>query len=109
MKRFDDGSAIPISSNIMNPEGISASALLAFRNNNAPSLSSTLASVMPRWIRAVFFDPETERSRIEVNDYQSQQTGAKEMRKMTGCRLLDSIEIPLKKLPRIGGLPEKVC
>ena len=65
-----------------------------FLNNNSPSLSSTFASVMPRWIRAAFFDPETERSRIEV---QSQQTCAKEMRKMTGCRLLDSMEIPLKK------------
>ena len=51
---------------------------------------------MPYWIRTAFFDPEMERLRVEVHDYQAHQTETKSMRKMDGCRLIDEIELPLK-------------
>ena len=60
------------------------------------SLSTTFASSMPDWIRTALFDPETERSRIEIHDYQEHQTGERAMRKKDGCKLIDELEITLK-------------
>ena len=96
LKKFNDGSAIPVSSNFINPNGISTNALLNFLKKSAPFLSSIYASLMPHWVRAAFFDPEAERTRVDIHDYQALQTDFSEMKKMTGCRLLDSIELPLK-------------
>ena len=51
---------------------------------------------MPYWIRTAFFDPEMERSRIEIHDYQEHQEEIRAMRKMEGCKLIDELELPLK-------------
>ena len=96
LKRFNDGSAIPVSGNIINPNGIATSALTEFLDKSLPSLSATFASLMPHWVRSSFFDPEAERTRVDFHNYQAQQIDVTAMRKMNGCRLLDSIEIPLK-------------
>ena len=96
LKRFHDGSAIPVSSNIINPNGIATSALTEFLDKSVPSLSATFASLMPHWVRSAFFDPEAERTRVDIHNYQAQQMDITAMRKMSACRLLDSIEVPLK-------------
>ncbi|XP_065061436.1 uncharacterized protein LOC135688497 [Rhopilema esculentum] len=96
MKRFCDGSAIPVDQHVVNPDGICQDMLLDFTTKMLSSLSTTFASSMPYWIRTAFFDPEMERSRIEIHDYQEHQTGERAMRKMDGCKLIDELEIPLK-------------
>ena len=50
---------------------------------------------MPLWIRAAFFDPEEERKRITVHDYQTNKS-LTEQRAVKDCRLIDEIEPPLK-------------
>ena len=50
---------------------------------------------MPLWIRAAFFDPEEERKRITVHDYQTNKS-LTEQRAVKDCRLIDEIELPLK-------------
>ena len=62
------------------------------RNN---LFSLTFASVMPPWIYALFFDPERERERLEVHDYQIMQQ-TRVVREMDHCKLLDEIKLPLK-------------
>ena len=72
LKRSNDGSAIPVSSNIINPNGIATSALTEFLDKSVPSLSATFASLMPYWVRSAFFDPEGERARVDIHNYQTQ-------------------------------------
>ena len=96
IKRFSDGSAVSIDEQIINPDGISQDMLLQLTAKLLPSLSTTFASSMPFWIRTAFFDPEMERSRVKVHDYQQHQTGVQAMRKMDGCKLIDELELPLK-------------
>lgn len=43
---------------------------------------------------AKYFDPEEQRHRLAVHDYQ--QTEVSQMRKMDNCKLVDCIELPLK-------------
>ena len=44
------------------------------------SISKTYASQMPDWVVAKYFDPEEEKQRIAIHDYQ--QTEIQEMRRM---------------------------
>ena len=62
LKRFDDGSAIPVHKDTINPDGICEDKLLQFSQNIFSCVSTTFAMSMPYWIRATFFDPEMERS-----------------------------------------------
>ena len=98
MKRFCDGSAIPIRQDTITPGGICQELLLQFSAKMLPSLSATFAMSIPYYIRTAFFDPDMERSRIEIHDYQEQHTGLHAMRRMNGCKLIDVLEIPLKVL-----------
>ena len=50
------------------------------------------------------FDPNMERSRIEIHDYQEHQSGLHAMRKMDDCKLIDELEIPLKRFENIKGV-----
>ena len=59
-------------------------------------LSKTYAENMPDWVVSKYFDPEAERHRLLVHDYQ--QTEIQQMRSMKNTKLVDSIELPLKSL-----------
>lgn len=96
LKRFSGVPAIPAVRSAMNPAGVSSELLVELYTANLLKLSSTFAASMPFWIRAAFFDPEMERKRLEVHDYQQDQSSARAMRKMKDCRLIDELELPLK-------------
>ncbi len=49
---------------------------------------------MPDWVLAKYFDPEAERQRLLIHDYQ--QTENQQMQSMDNTKLVDSIELPLK-------------
>lgn len=57
-------------------------------------LSQTYASNMPDWVLAKYFDPEAERQRLVLHDYQ--QTEVRKMRCMDNTKLVDSLDLPLK-------------
>ena len=104
MKRFCDGSAIPVCQDTIAPGGVCQKLLLQFSAKMLPSLSTTFAMSMPYYIRTAIFDPDMERSRIEIHDYQEHQTGLHAMRKMDGCKLTDELEIPLKSFENFKGV-----
>ena len=49
---------------------------------------------MPDWVVAKYFDPEAERHRLVIHDYQL--TEIREMRCMDNTKLVDSLNLPLK-------------
>jgi hypothetical protein len=49
---------------------------------------------MPDWVLAKYFDPEAERHRLLLHDYQ--QTEIQKMRCMDNTKLVDSLHLPLK-------------
>ena len=68
--------------------------LSSILDENIDLLSKSYVSVMPDWMRAKFFDPESERHRLLIHDYQQQEM--KQLRSMDNCKLVDSLEMPLK-------------
>ena len=62
-------------------------------SNNLSSLSKTYAENMPDWVLAKYYDPEAERQRLLVHDYQ--QTENQQIRCMDNTKLVDSIQLPL--------------
>ena len=56
--------------------------------------SQTYASTMPDWAVAQYFDPEVEKQRVAIHDYQ--QTELREMRCMDNTKLVDSLQLHLK-------------
>ena len=86
------------------PGGICQELLLQFSAKMLLSLSTTFAISMPYYIRTAFFDPDMERSRIEIHDYEEHQTGLHAMRKMDGCTLIDELEIPLNGFEKSKGV-----
>jgi hypothetical protein len=70
-----------------------------FITNNMHNVSKTYAESMPDWVVAKYFNPESERQRLLVHDYQ--QTEVKEMRRMDNTKLVDSIELPLKSCENV--------
>ena len=71
-----------------------------------PKLSKTYAENMPYWVVAKYFDPEAERHRLLIHDYQ--QTEFQEIRCMKNTKLVDSIELPLKSLDNVLTAVNKV-
>ena len=63
-------------------------------DENIGNISHTYASNMPDWVVAKYFDPEAERQRLAIHDYQ--QTEIREMRNMDNTKLVDSLNLPLK-------------
>ena len=55
----------------MNPANMTL--LEPLLNENAPLLSKTYVEAMPYWLQAKFFDPESERNRLLIHDYQKQE------------------------------------
>ena len=70
-----------------------------FITNNMHNVSKTYAESMPDWVVAKYFNPESERQRLLVHDYQ--QTEVEEMRRMDNTKLVDSIELPLKSCENV--------
>ena len=56
--------------------------------------SQTYASTMPDWAAAEYFDPEAQKKRVAIHDYQ--QTEIREMRRVDNTKLVDSLKLPLK-------------
>ena len=63
-------------------------------NGCMSDLSKSYAQAMPDWVTAKYFDPEAERQRLLIHDYQ--QTELKKMRSMDDTKLVDCMEMPLK-------------
>ena len=49
---------------------------------------------MPDWVVGIYFDPEAEKQRVAIHDYQ--QTEIREMRCMDNTKLVDSLKLPIK-------------
>ena len=64
--------------------------------SNISSLSKTYVENMPSWALSKYFDPEAERQRLLIHDYQ--QTENQQIRCMDNTKLVDSIELPLKSV-----------
>ena len=99
LKRYDDIPALPVGemSNVHNPVGVDEQLLLALLKEKMPFLSMSFAEYMPAWIRKRFLDPEYERNRLALHDYQEYEK-IRLMRSMENTMLIDSIELPLKSL-----------
>ena len=61
---------------------------------NMAGLSQSYATNMPDWVLAKYFDPEAERHRLLIHDYQ--QTEINKMRSMENTKLVNSLHMPLK-------------
>ena len=59
-----------------------------------PDLCQSSASNMPDWVLAKYLDPEAERHRLLLHDYQ--QTEIQKMRSMETTKLINSLHMPLK-------------
>ena len=97
LKVFPEIQAIPQLGNDVLPK--SSVEILDVKNyisNNISSLSKTYAENMPSWALSKYFDPETERQRLHIHDYQ--QTENQHIRCMDNTKLVDSIELPLKSV-----------
>ena len=66
----------------------------------------TYAENMPDWVVSKYFDPEAERHRLLVHDYQ--QTEIQQMRSMKKTKRVDSIELPLISLDDVLTAVNKV-
>ncbi|CAB4030684.1 Hypothetical predicted protein, partial [Paramuricea clavata] len=62
--------------------------------SNMAGLSQSYATNMPDWVLDKYFDPEAERHRLLLHDYQ--QTKIQKMRYMENTKLIDSLHLPLK-------------
>lgn len=62
--------------------------------SNMADLSQSYANNMADWVIAKYFDPEAERHRLLLHDYQ--QTEIQKMRCMENTKLVDSLHFPLK-------------
>ena len=79
---------------LLSKDPIQTVAVQRIVGENMSLLSGSYAQNMPNWVVAKYFDPNFERQRLMVHDYQ--QTELRKMRCMDGCKLVDSIELPLK-------------
>ena len=65
-----------------------------FVDENIGNISQTYASNMPDWVIAKYFDPEAERQRLAIHDFQ--QTEIRQMRYTDNTKHVDSLNISLK-------------
>lgn len=68
--------------------------VLKLVNSGMVDLSQTYVGNMPDWVLAKYFNPEAERQRLFLHDYQ--QTEVPKMRCMENTKLIDSLKLPLK-------------
>ncbi|XP_065071280.1 uncharacterized protein LOC135695966 [Rhopilema esculentum] len=97
LKKFPSIPAISSTdASFFNQDGISIEILENHLKENLPNLLSSFATIMPYWVKSSFFNPEIERSRLEIHDYQQDQTSTKSLRKMENCKLVDEVEQKLR-------------
>ena len=96
VKVFPNIKAVPNDSlpSLLPAQPVEESLLKTFIDQHMSTISQTYASKMPDWVVAKYFDPEEERKRIAIHDYQ--QTEIREMRRMDNTKLVDSLKLPLK-------------
>ena len=70
-----------------------------FVSKSSHIISKSFAENMPDWVVAKYFDPECERQRLLVHDYQ--QTEIKSMRCMDNTKLVDSLALELKSFENV--------
>ncbi len=75
---------------------VNITSLTKLINQHMGKLSQTYATNMPDWVLAKYFDPEAERQRLVLHDYQ--QTEIREMR-WTTPSLLTALIYPLNHTP----------
>ena len=96
VKIFKNIKAVPIEGNVspLSKDPADASLLKVMVNGCMSGLSKSYAQAMPDWVTAKYFDPEAERQRLLIHNYQ--QTELKKMRSMDDTKLVDCLEMPLK-------------
>ncbi|CAB4017215.1 Hypothetical predicted protein, partial [Paramuricea clavata] len=85
--------------NLLPKSPVEIPSMKCFITNNMHNVSKTYAEYIPDWVVAKYFNPESERQRLLVHDYQ--QTEVKEMRRMDNTKLVDRIELPLKSCENV--------
>lgn len=79
---------------VNDPKPVNTDLIKRLLANKMSLLSKTYVDTMPDWLQTKFYDPESERHRLLIHDYQ--QLEARELRSMKNCKLVDCIELPLK-------------
>ena len=79
---------------LLPPNPVDEKLIHIFINDHMSNFSQTYANNMPDWVVAKYFDPEAERQRVAIHDYQ--QTEIRQMRCMDNVKLVDSLKLPLK-------------
>ncbi len=106
LKVFPEIKAIPKNVDLHPKSPVTIPELKVFMSSNMDSLSKTYAETMPDWVVAKYFDPEEERQRLLVHDYQ--QTENQQMRCMDNTKLVDSLELPLKSYDNVLTAVKKI-
>jgi hypothetical protein len=106
LKVFPEIKAIPKNVDLHPKSPVTIPELKVFMSSNMDSLSKTYAETMPDWVVAKYFDPEEERQRLLVHDYQ--QTENQQMRCMDNTKLVDSLALPLKSYDNVLTAVKKI-
>ena len=107
LKVFPNIKAVPKSEiNLLPVHPVEINRLKVFTSDNVHHVLKTYAESMPDWIVAKYFDPEAERQRLLIHDYQ--QTEIQPMRSMDNTKLVDSIELPLKSSKNVLTAVKKI-
>ena len=96
---FPDVRAIPLTAieDFHNPNGVDITLLQAAvtNMNMMDKISKTYADGMPPWLISTFFDPESERHRLQTHMYK-ESDNLRKMRSLDNLFLIDFVEQPLK-------------
>ena len=76
------------------PEPANNGLLRHLIDKKSSKLAKSYVEVMPDWLQATVFDPESQRYRLLAHDYQ--QHDSLKMRSMEECKLVDCVELSLK-------------
>ena len=106
LKVFPEVKAIPENVGLHPKSPVTIPELKLLISSNVDNLSKTYAEIMPDWVVAKYFDPEEERQRLLVHDYQ--QTENQQMRSMDNTKLVDSLELPLKSRDNVLTAVKKI-
>ena len=100
LKVFPNVKAIPhYGNNVKSKSPVEIANVKSFVSSNLSIISKPYVENMPDWVLAKYFDPEAERQRLLVHDYQ--QTEIQQMRAMDNTKLVDSIQLDLKSCENV--------
>jgi len=100
IKPFKHIKAIPLPKNINDihdPAGVNIASCIRIITSpeSMTKLGVTYASAMPEWLTKSFFNPESERYRLEEHQY-SNDDSVRNMRKMKDLELINFVQLELK-------------